>query len=275
MRTLTSMALTTIHQYPSIAAGSCAFAVAFALVAGNALYAQPGGHPVPLWATRDAMTTKSIARQQPGDARNDAGNSDAGSVGLAAIALERIPIPSSRPHRDPVPALQSSLVSDTQSALKAAGFYDGEVDGLFGRHTREAINAFQRTNRFPETGQVSVALLSGIRQKSPQAQTADSSQVAVQAAAPVERPVTAEKASNNSGSRSGKTGDVVREAMIARIQIGLVNLAYENVSIDGVLGPQTIAAVKSFQAKYGLPRTGEPDAATIRKLEEIGALRKS
>ena len=63
--------------------------------------------------------------------------------------------------------------------------------------------------------------------------------------------------------------------MIARIQIGLVNLAYENVSIDGVLGPQTIAAVKSFQAKYGLPRTGEPDAATIRKLEEIGALRKS
>ena len=270
MRSLASMALTTIHQYPSIAAGSCAFAVAFALVAGNALYAQPGGHPVPLWATRDAMTTKSIARQQPGDARDDAG-----SIGLAAIALERIPIPSSRPQRDAAPALQSSLVSDTQSALKAAGYYDGEIDGLFGRHTREAINAFQRNNRFPETGQVSVALLSAIRQKSAGQEMAASRSQSVPVPQPVQKQVVAEKVASQTDNNTAKPADVAREAMIARIQIGLINLDYKNVSIDGMLSPKTISAVRNFQAKYGLPSTGEPDAATIRKLEEIGALRKS
>ncbi|MEZ5872389.1 MAG: peptidoglycan-binding domain-containing protein [Nitratireductor sp.] len=271
MRSITSMALTTIHQYPSIAAGSCAFAVAFALVAGNALYAQPGGHPVPLWATRDAMTTKSIARQQPGSSSS----TEPGSIGLAAIALERIPVPLSRPQRDATPALQSSLVADTQKALKLAGYYDGEVDGLYGRRTRDAIIAFQRSNSFSQTGQVSISLLSAVRQKSA-GENAETQSVKVAARIRPEEPTAVvEKTSNRASPVTQQPGDVVREAMIARIQIGLINLGESGVSIDGLLGPQTISAVKRFQAKYGLPTTGEPDTGTIRKLEEIGALRKS
>jgi len=35
---------------------------------------------------------------------------------------------------------------------------------------------------------------------------------------------------------------------------------------DGVLGPQTRASIRQFQAKKGLPETGDPDEATMRAL---------
>lgn len=38
------------------------------------------------------------------------------------------------------------------------------------------------------------------------------------------------------------------------------------VKVDGVLGPETRAAVKAFQSRHQLPATGEADAATLAKL---------
>lgn len=39
-----------------------------------------------------------------------------------------------------------------QTALKWAGFYDGAIDGLYGRGTRNSMGAWQAANRYPETG---------------------------------------------------------------------------------------------------------------------------
>ncbi|MBD2578322.1 peptidoglycan-binding protein [Oscillatoria sp. FACHB-1406] len=39
-----------------------------------------------------------------------------------------------------------------QEALKKAGFYQGTVDGVFGRGTRAAVIAFQRKHGLPADG---------------------------------------------------------------------------------------------------------------------------
>lgn len=60
--------------------------------------------------------------------------------------------------------------------------------------------------------------------------------------------------------------------MVMQIQKGLSNIAYSNVSVDGVAGEQTKAAIRRFQKHYRLPETGEPDMAVLKKLQDIGAL---
>lgn len=56
-------------------------------------------------------------------------------------------------------------------------------------------------------------------------------------------------------------GDMVRDA-----QIALRDAGYEPGRIDGVMGPTTQAAIREFQASYGLPQTGRLDQPTQQQL---------
>jgi hypothetical protein len=60
--------------------------------------------------------------------------------------------------------------------------------------------------------------------------------------------------------------------MVMQIQKGLSNIAYSNVSIDGVVGETTRTAILHFQKHYRLPETGVPDMTVLKKLRDIGAL---
>jgi S1-C subfamily serine protease len=51
--------------------------------------------------------------------------------------------------------IRDELIESTQQALTALGYYDGEVDGLMGPQTAEAINSFQKAWDLPQTGRVS------------------------------------------------------------------------------------------------------------------------
>ncbi len=53
------------------------------------------------------------------------------------------------------------------------------------------------------------------------------------------------------------------------VQARLNNLGFRCGQVDGIRGPQTEAALKEFQARAGLKITGEPDAATVSKLEQL------
>ncbi len=55
---------------------------------------------------------------------------------------------------------------------------------------------------------------------------------------------------------------------VSGLQGRLRNLGYNPGAPDGVLGPQTRAALAVFQMDEGLDMTGEPDAQTLSKLEE-------
>lgn len=46
------------------------------------------------------------------------------------------------------------------------------------------------------------------------------------------------------------------------LQVALARLAYSSGSIDGVMGPQTRAAIRAFQREYALNCSGEPDPTT-------------
>ena len=56
----------------------------------------------------------------------------------------------------------------------------------------------------------------------------------------------------------------------AGVQVALRALGLYLGSIDGVMGPQTAAAVRAAQGRFGLPVTGKIDARTRRSLGPLG-----
>lgn len=62
----------------------------------------------------------------------------------------------------------------------------------------------------------------------------------------------------------GDRGDKVRN-----LQARLQQVKWYKGRVDGVYGPQTAKAVRSFQGKRGLPRTGAVDQATLDKLRSM------
>lgn len=61
--------------------------------------------------------------------------------------------------------------------------------------------------------------------------------------------------------RQGSSGDAVRT-----IQQKLVNWGYMSGGVDGIYGPKTVTAVKSFQNKNGLSADGIAGPATLKAL---------
>jgi len=57
----------------------------------------------------------------------------------------------------------SAEVAQVQSLLLGMGFDAGVADGAMGPKTREAIKAFERANKLPETGQVNGALIEQLK----------------------------------------------------------------------------------------------------------------
>jgi len=293
LRSLAGAAFATVQDYPSIAAGSCAFLVAFALVAGNALMGQPGGHPDPLWATRDGVTTQSV----PGP------KVPVRKVRTEIFAPVTIPVPEMRPPLASDTIDQGELVRRTQQTLGQLGLYDGKVDGKYGPVTRDAVLNFQRANGLKADGQVSTGLLAAAAEFAARAPRQNTSrQVVVRndtarndaprqdAIAQIlegDKIAAAEPASTKSVKPADPTDnanvklaqdsaeDIARSARIARIQIGLTNFGESGIAVDGVLGPGTVEAIRQFQGRYGLPQTGEPEEAVVHKLEQIGALQNS
>jgi peptidoglycan hydrolase-like protein with peptidoglycan-binding domain len=71
---------------------------------------------------------------------------------------------------------------------------------------------------------------------------------------------TAQPAGNKAMHRAAMSSDQVRA-----IQTSL-NSNGEHLSVDGKLGPKTVAALKDYQQKQGLKPTGRPDKATMDHL---------
>ena len=55
-------------------------------------------------------------------------------------------------------------------------------------------------------------------------------------------------------------------ASVADVQAALQHYGYYNGVVDGVSGPRTSAAIRSFQSSNGLPVTGYIDAPLLRAL---------
>lgn len=232
----------------------CTFAVAFTLVAGNAIYSQSGSHPLPLWATRDHVTTQSI--QVTSNFKPDAFKPVVRPVKTTLFSPKKIEQSSktaSSQVANPAVGNTSPLVADVQRALFELGEYKGGVDGQRGPMTRAAISSYQSHNGLQINGFASQSLLDHIGRHA-----LKSASVVV----PTPKPsVVASKA------------DAKYDASIVKtVQQGLYNFGEPGITVDGIYGNQTAAAIMRFQEKFSLVKTGVPDLALIDSLISKNAL---
>jgi His-Xaa-Ser repeat protein HxsA len=67
-------------------------------------------------------------------------------------------------------------------------------------------------------------------------------------------------------SEKAKPSPEALQTLVLRVQMALSMKGYHPGSFDGVLGPQTRAALQTFQRDHGIPATGRMDTATLDAL---------
>ena len=122
-----------------------------------------------------------------------------------------------------------------QGQLQVAGFYDGEIDGVYGPSTVAAVEALQTDAGLPVTGFVDEATALAL-----------------------------------SDAVSGVSGAAANEAVVhtAAVQSALKLAGYWPGAVDGEWTPELTEAVKALQTDLGVEPTGEVDTATLRALEQ-------
>jgi peptidoglycan hydrolase-like protein with peptidoglycan-binding domain len=129
----------------------------------------------------------------------------------------------------------SAYTTALQKSLKKAGYYEGEVDGVYGPKTVDAVETLQKTHGLPVTGTVDKA-------------TADALEADLAA----------------------KGGAAAQEevASTAAVQQTLKLAGYWQGPVDGTWTPELTDALKEFQTALGVKPTGTVDAATLAALEK-------
>lgn len=287
-----------VSAHPSLAGGSVAFSVIFGFVAANALWHQPGQHPAPILKTRE-LSAAAAPVTSTGPATQIPGAEDVPARSVTTFRIERsdetptasIPVPYEAPVSSPAPVAAARSAADPvlsriQAILSDKGLYSGEIDGLMGPKSASAIRTWEKNNGYSQTGEATPALLAIMETAAAPVRAAEPVQ---QAAAPQsvnlarleEIPTPAPKPHLEpvvTAKRTGEPVTVPAEAvegpseLVRRIQSGLSNIAYADISVDGVAGAQTRAAIGAFEKHYRLPVTGQPNETVLNKLIEIGAL---
>lgn len=282
---------------PRAFGGSLAFAVAFSFVAANAMWYQPGAHPSPFLRTRlpfvDPQAAQAAAEEDGLSPRKVTtfviqreGEDEEQTASTAQPEPETAPdtvseIIQSAPAA--TPATDTALVAGIQKELARRGFYDGPADGKTGPKTSAAILRFEKQAGRPETGSASDTLLAALQAKGT-AQRTDGKTAS--SAKPAQRPyenVKGGKGELDPVAAAIRNAEIdpqyipkvdipASSELVMNIQKGLTNLAYSDVSIDGVAGEQTRSAIRHFEKHYRLPETGQPSDKVLKKMKEIGAL---
>ena len=136
----------------------------------------------------------------------------------------------------------SASVKMVQTLLRDLGYYNGKIDGKYGKATIAAVKMFQKYNELPIDGKVGEDTLN--RMKS---------------SAAIKAPVN----QKDSYSTENK-----------HIQERLKYYGYYTGKIDGIYGSGTIAAVKAFQRANGLKVDGAVGPLTLAKLDSNNAVSK-
>jgi peptidoglycan hydrolase-like protein with peptidoglycan-binding domain len=139
---------------------------------------------------------------------------------------------------------QGTAVSTLQTQLQATGCLTGEVDGVFGPQTEQAVKCLQLKSNLTADGVVG-----------PQTQAALTGSSSVSLAQFASKPAAGQLL------RPGDSGDAV-----SQVQARLADLNYFDTSATGHFGPLTVDAVKRFQADRGLVADGIVGPQTYKAL---------
>ena len=148
-----------------------------------------------------------------------------------------------------------------QTRLKELGYYQGKVDGKFGRASVNALKNFQTNNGLKADGAAgkktyeklfSVSAVPYAVQDAPTPVPSEISRTAETSAA---------QSSVWTTLRSGDSGNDVKQ-----LQENLIQLGYMSGTPDGKYGTKTVGAVKAFQKNNGLKEDGTAGPDTLRAL---------
>ena len=145
-------------------------------------------------------------------------------------------------------------VANMQMRLKAAGYYFGNADGVFGKDTKEAIIRFQKAHNLKVDGIVGSQtwpLIKSIDVSGAEQTVVEDDKTAV-------------------GPYRSKLQRGSRGAQVTKLQRALIQLGYLAAGEDdGKFGPITAMAVMKFQMAEGLKVDGIAGYQTITTLNEI------
>ena len=148
----------------------------------------------------------------------------------------------SDPQKQQAQAAVHDYTTALQTALSEAGYFTGDVDGIYGPSTVEAVEALQKKHGLPVTGTVDKA-------------TAAALQSDLQA--------------------KGGAAALAAVASTAAVQQTLKLAGFWDGPVDGTWTPALTDALKAFQTKLGVPPSGTVDAATVTALEDAIAAAKA
>ncbi len=122
-----------------------------------------------------------------------------------------------------------------QQSLLDAGYYDGQVDGVYGSATVAAVEALQAAHGLPTTGTVDKATAAALE-----------------------------------GDLAAKGGAAAEQATAstAAVQQTLKLAGFWDGPVDGEWTPALTDALERFQTELGVDPTGTVDAATVAALEK-------
>jgi cell wall-associated NlpC family hydrolase len=173
---------------------------------------------------------------------------------------------------------RGEAVKHIQNFLLEAGYYHHEKDGIFGAHTQEAVKNYQKDNGLVIDGIVgeeTYVHLTGVTVKvksNPSDENINSPIYSAQeelddnSTSPVIVPTIVKIEKNDLSSvdflQNGDTGQAVKD-----LQKLLKNKGYFVNRIDGVFGPRTEAAVRTYQNQNNLVADGIAGKKTIIHLK--------
>ena len=135
-----------------------------------------------------------------------------------------------------------------QIVLKSYGYYDGKIDGEFGSNSKNALLKFQSSNNIDADGIVDTEICNLFLDKNSIIKNNSS------------------KANNVDVQVKNSNQNYSKELYDA--QIILKDLGLYTSTIDGIDGPSTKKALKSFQTKAGLVSDGVLGPLTLSALEK-------
>lgn len=168
---------------------------------------------------------------------------------------EATPTPEPETNKTLRAGMTGYQVMALQNRLICLEYLTVAADGIYGASTTAAVRAFQERNNLHAdgvAGSTTLELIYGKKAKSAPTPTA------MRAATDTPKvKATATPAPNQKTLRMGSTG-----AEVVTLQKRLISLGYLSGKADGIYGPGTRAAVRSFQKNNGLGIDGEAGAST-------------
>lgn len=166
-------------------------------------------------------------------------------LGESTARLTSPPVPvAARPGRAAAvqapPEADPDVVRAIQRELAQRGYQPGPGDGLVHPVTRAAVMAYEHDHGLPLTGEPTDELLKSILFGLPPAK----------------------------GSPSPSDPRPQAQEIIRSVQQSLAALGYRVSKIDGRLGDETAQAIRAFESKSGLTRSGRVSGGLLQELDK-------